>query len=278
MVTRVSLLLLTIFFLSSCAMLEQKQQDYGVAIRGNWLILYPDHDLLDAKQRKIYSAVQDSIVGLFGLKTISFNGDGSFVQTDSILQTPGKWHFNEESKSLFIRNAGKGLDFFKSELVGIRKDTMRIIEEINVQGEKLKITWFLKRIVDKKNEKLYDKRTNWWRQHEASASTGRLREKVKAMLDYYAVYYEMISKESSYFVQARVFLPVSYYQHSMALKPFNETGRFSQLFYNEEQAREGHAILSSAMDKVSDQRFPSGKDFVIEYAMYLKRLAEAIEK
>jgi hypothetical protein len=97
------------------------------------------------------------------------------------------------------------------------------------------------------------------------------------MLHYYSLYYEMVSKESAYFSQSRVFLPFKYYQHSMGLRAFNDKSNFSHFFYTTQQAEQAHAILSGAMDKIRNKSFPSGKDFVIEYAMFMNKLAEQIE-
>ena len=275
---RFSLLLACIIFVfSSCTFWQKKDADLAKTIKGDWLILYPDHDLRNAEQRKIYSGAQDSIVNLLGLKTISFQDGGAFLQTDSIFSANGIWHFNTANNNLFIRNAGKGLDFFQGNLAGIENDTMRIVEIISISGKQIKLTWYLKRIADKKRAALFGKDENEWRKKIGNATNEQLKNKVRAMLVYYSLYYEMVSKESTYFSQSKVFLPFRYYQHSMGLKPFNETSDFSQLFYNTQQAEEGYGILSAAFDKLKNQPFPSGKDFVIEYSKFMKQMAEVIK-
>ena len=87
----------------------------------------------------------------------------------------------------------------------------------------------------------------------------------------------MVSKESAYFSQARVFLPFRYYQHSIGLKAFDHESNFGQLFFNTQQSEQAHAILSGAMNKLQNEPFPSGDDFVIEYSKYINKLARAIE-
>ena len=266
-----------ILLFSSCTFWQKKETNFSESIKGDWLILYPDHDQLNTEQRKIYGQSQDSIITLFGLKTISFKENGSFLQTDSIFTQIGKWHFNTENNKLFIRNGGKGLDFFQGSLRTIKKDTMQIVEDISLNGQSMQITWYLKRITDKKPLTLFAEEENWWRKKSGNETDPHLKKRIKAMLAYYSLYYEMVSKESAYFSQARVFLPFRYYQHSMGLKTFNERSDFSQLFYNTRQAEQGHAVLAGAMDKLKHESFPSGKDFVIEYAKYIGRLAEVIE-
>ena len=97
------------------------------------------------------------------------------------------------------------------------------------------------------------------------------------MLDYYSLYYEMVSKESAYFSQSRVFLPLRYYQHSIELRSFTEKSSFSQLFKNQQQAKDAYYILEAAFEKSKREKFPAGQDFVIEYSLFLKRLANKIE-
>ncbi len=267
----------TCFLLFSCTFLEKEKKDFSKSIAGDWLILYADHELVNAEQRKLYATAQDSIIALLGLKTISFKEKGVFVQTDSLFGPAGKWSLNPENNNLFIRNGGKGLDFFAGNLTGIRHDTMQIVETIELGDEKIQLTWFLKKITDKKNLALFDEDKNWWRKKPGIETDAGLRKRVKAMLQYYSLYYELVSKESAYFSQARVFLPFKYYQHSMGLRAFNEKSNFSRLFNTTQQAEQAHAILSGAMDKILHKSFPSGKDFVIEYAMFMDKLAEQID-
>lgn len=271
-----SLLMAMIFLFSSCTFLSREKKDYSIDIIGDWLILYPDHDPDNTQQRKLYGIAQDSIVALLGLKTISFKEKGIFLQTDSLFKPAGKWNLNPENNNLFIRNGGKGLDFFAGNLASIDHDTMQIVETILLGDQKIKLTWFLKRITDKKSLGLFEEGKNWWRKKSGIETDAQLRKKVKAMLRYYSLYYEMVSEESTYFSQSRVFLPFKYYQHSMGLRPFNEKSIFSSFFFSAQQAGQAHAILSGAMGKIQHKSFPSGKDFVIEYSMFMDKLAEHI--
>jgi hypothetical protein len=284
MVSRVfsSILLLLAYSIStslllvSCTFLEKEKKDLSKEIIGDWLILYPEHDLQNAEQRKLYATAQDSIVALLGLKTISFKENRLFIQTDSLFKPVGKWNLNPENNNLFIRNGGKGLDFFAGKLTGIRRDTMQIVETILLGDQKIKLTWFLKKLTGKKSLGLFDEAKNWWRKKPGIETEDQLRKRVKAMLQYYSLYYEVVSRESAYFSQSRVFLPFKYYQHSMALRNFDDKSNFSRFFYTTGQAERAHAILSKAMNKIQHKSFPSGKDFVIEYALFMDKLAEQI--
>ena len=124
---------------------------------------------------------------------------------------------------------------------------------------------------------LFSDEKNWWRKKSGTETDAQLRKRVKAMLEYYSLYYAMVSRESSYFSQARVFLPFRYYQHSIGLRSFNDRSNFSSFFSTTGQAGQAYGILSGAMNKIRHKSFPSGKDFVIEYAMFMDKLAEQIE-
>jgi hypothetical protein len=271
------LLSISVLLFYSCKSHQKEKINYSEEIKGNWLVLYPDHDLANDEQRNLYAKAQDSIVALLGLKTISFRGDGSFIQTDSLFSPAGKWNVNAENNNLFIRNAGKGLDFFAGKISGLWIDTLQVVEPVILGDQKIKITWFLKKIHGKKYGVLFTKEGNWWRKVNGDESEEQIRKRVKAMLQYYALYYELVSNESTYFSQSRVFLPFKYYQHSIGLRNFDEKSNFGRLFTNRKQAEKGYGVLAAAMDKLKNQSFPNGKDFVIEYALYMQKLAGAIE-
>ena len=270
-------LLISNCLFTSCTFFKKEKKDFSKAVVGDWLILYPDHEIVNAEQRKLYTDAQDSIVALLGLKTVSFRDKGIFFETDSLFKPQGKWNLNPENNNLFIRNGGKGLDFFAGNLTSIQHDTMQIVETILLGDQKIKLTWFLKKITDKESLALFDEEKNWWRRKPGIETEDQLRKRVKAMLRYYSLYYAIVSKESTYFSQSRVFLPFKYYQHSMGLRPFNEKSNFSSFFYATQQAEQAHAILAGAMNKIRHKSFPSGKDFVIEYAMFMDKLAEQVE-
>lgn len=265
--------------LFSCQSDSSKEKDPKSQIPGQWMILYPDHHQIRTEsEREVYNReVQDSLISLFGLKTIAFHSNGEFREGDSILKPPAKWMVKEQGDFL-IDGGGEGFRKFRGQFEGIRNDTMTISENIPVKGESVHIVWYFKRLDDKTAKYFFSLPGNWWREKPAAPENdAALTKRVKAMLDYYAVYYSTVSKESAYFLQNRVPLPFNYYQHSMMLKPFKEDGLFSRFFYNNDDARKAYGILEMAMAKVEGRSFPSGKDFVVEYAMFMERLAEELK-
>ena len=264
------------FLFFSCPLVKDEKTDFNKVIAGNWIILYPEHKLINAAQRKLDVTAGDSSVALQGLKTITFQDKGVILQTGSLFKPIGKWTLNQENNNLFIRNGRKGLDLFAGNLTGIHQYAMRIVESILSGDQRIKLAWFLKRITDRKGLALLTEEKNWWRKLSGLQTDVHLVKRIKAMLLYCSLYYEIVSKESAYFRQSGVFLPFRYYQHSIGLKPFDGKSNFSNFFYTAQRAEQANTLISGALDKLQNKSFPSGKDFVIECPMYMDRLAFVI--
>jgi hypothetical protein len=260
---------------------DKKEMTVQDVVTGNWLIVYPDHVMLNEKQRKLYGKVQDSIVNLFGLKLISFNNAGEFVQMDSLYSKHGKWKLMPDN-SIAVGMSGRGFDKFKADFAKFKNGNLQIIESIEYGNESFSLVWNLKKVGKKDKENfLFEEKNNWWRKKplepEVFSATNALNKRVVAMLKYYAAYFALVSRESSYFSPFRVFLPFKYYSHGIGLKDFNEDSPFTNHFYSRAEAKMAHQLIATGMNKINGQ-FPSGEDFVIEYSKYFELLAEALEK
>jgi len=264
--------------LSSCL---SKKDDVLIPkeeIKGNWLILYPQHILKTDLQRKIYGRAQDSIVNFMGLKLVSFKNNGEFLQTDSLFGDHGKWTISDTG-SLKITSAGKGFENFAGVFTGIKNDTILIEELVTLENQPIKLIWHLKKILPGSEEgALFKNEMNQWRQKSSRAETEpEIKKRLVSMLEYYSLYFKMVSVESIYFSPARVFLPFSYYQHGIGLKEFNSQDYFTIYFFNIANAKKGYEILKDGFEKTKDEDFPSGENYVIEYSKYFEMLARAIE-
>lgn len=265
-------------FLGSC--LGKKEYVFipKEEIKGNWLILYPQHILKTDQQRKVYGRAQDSIVNFMGLKLVSFKNNGEFLQTDSLFGGHGNWTINDTG-SLKITSAGKGFESFSGLFAGIKNDTILIEELISLENEPIKLIWHLKKILPGSEESsLFKSEMNKWRQKSSGTETdAEIKKRVVSMLEYYSLYFKMVSVESIYFSPVRVFLPFSYYQHGIGLKEFNSRDYFTICFFNTANAKKGYEILKDGFEKIKDLDFPSGENYVIEYSKYFDKLARAIE-
>lgn len=246
------------------------EKDLTKAIPGEWLILYPDHKLRNSLQREIYGNAQDSIVGLLGLKTVKFAEDRSFMQTDSIhAAARGQWSFETSGQLLLIDGGGKGFDGFKGVVKGLKHDTLLIEENLVLAGENIRVIWHLKRIEERKRlEGLMSPQANSWRNAALSPV-----ERLKMMLNYYSLYFDMVSHESIYFLASRVPLPLNYYQHAVGLKEFDAKSWFATFFADDTEARDAYNLLSEAFKNAGKKPYPKGDNYVIEYSMFLKRVA-----
>ena len=247
-------------------------------LSGNWIILYPQHILKTDAQRKIYGKAQDSIVDLMGLKLISFKSNGEFLQTDSLFGDTGNWMLADSGR-LNIRSAGKGFENFRGTVVGIVNDTILIDEIVPFDKERIKLIWHFKKISPgSEASKLFKQDNNGWRQKPAQKQTGdEIKTKVIAMLRYYGLYYKLVAKESIYFTSSRVALPFRYYQHGVGLKVFEPDHQFASCFFDTGDALKGYEFIQKGFRKIENDDFPSGENYVAEYARYFDMLAKAIE-
>jgi len=270
-------IVLLLFFIS-CVNLSKNDFDAKKEIVGNWLILYPQHILKNDAQRKLYGKAQDSIVNQGGLKLVSFEKDGKFFQMDSLFGKQGSW-FIVDSGSLKINSAGKGFENFNGKVRGILNDTILIEELVRLDNEKIKLIWHLKRIRQANDAAgLFQRSNNHWRQKPVKKEQeAEIKARVRAMLEYYALYFKIVSVESIYFSRARVSLPFTYYQHGIGLTDFATDHPFIAYFYDARDARIGYGMLRSAFEKTKDEDFPSGENFVSEYSMYFEKLANELQ-
>lgn len=258
---------LLLLFGFGCGNQKQNTRD---ALTGNWLILYPDHRLTSYSQREVYGRYQDSLITLYGLKLIKLEGDGRFVEIDSIRPKGAKWNFQD---SVFrVQEGGKGFNPFNTTFTDLENDTLKLTQFLTLEDEKVKLVWHLKKIDDDAKEaSLFGAEANSWRKvPSAPESPEAMRKRLAAMLDFYGDYFTLVSKESIYFSPARVPLPFHYYQHAIGLQEQFRPD-FVRLFFNEGDALRAHSLLKQALNANS---FPRGDNFVTEYGLFLKKLAK----
>lgn len=256
------------------------KEEKGVSnskLEGGWLVLYPDHKALTRDQEKSYATVQDSVVGLMGLKVVRFDEEGRFWQVDSLYRNPGDWAL-QTGNVVHISQAGKGLNVFYGKEAVIEQDVLKMSEKIDAGEEQVSIVWHLKKISDKKFKPLFTNEGNVWRKPaEREEDKTAIAQRLLAMLSYYALYYEIVSEASSFFVGQRVHLPFKYYQHGVGMLPFSEDAAFASYFYTVAQAQFAYNLLSDGMSELSSYgKYPSGKNYVIEYSLFMTKMKETI--
>ena len=220
--------------------------------------------------------MQDSIIKLMGLKTISLAENGAFQQTDSFFSNPGKWV--ETDGWLRISNGGAGFKDFRGKVILLNDTAMQVREEVSKATDNIPLVWNLRRVDDKNESLLFGNEANWWRKKPvAPESDSVIRTRVVAALKYYAAYFKVVSDKANYFAPRRVCLPLRYYQHGVGMIPLEANEGFTNLFYNLEQANRAYDMISAGIDDYKD-KFPSGDNYVIEYSMFFKQLAKVMEK
>ncbi|MBI5372284.1 MAG: hypothetical protein HZA79_09715 [Sphingobacteriales bacterium] len=266
--------LLLLLSLLSCS--EKKRQTAEELLDGNWFVLYPKDELQTRKQEEVYAATQDSLTELKCLKLLRFSGKGAFNQLDSVAIT-GNWGV-KDGEVLNVFDGGKGFDLFRARITRYADGVLQLTEMVETRGEKLKLVWHLKKIGKGFASALFDKEKNQWRYKPAKEeSDTEIRNRLVQMLEYYAVYFRLISEESSYFMPGRVLLPFTFYQHAIGLKPFDKESKFVSLFYSAQQAEIAHYVLKGAISKAKFS-FQDKDSYSAEYVKMLQELADIIKR
>lgn len=251
---------------------DTRQEKLKKDLTGDWLVLYADHKLMNSDQRLIYAIMQDSIISMRGLKLVQFFRDGSFQQLDS-LGKKGRW--NVSDKDIVIIEGGEGFNGFETEFFDLKDDVLRTVEYVRKDDETIKLVWHLKKI---DGSALFKDASNLWRKKPGQPeSDQQLKTRLSDMLGFYADYYKLLSKESSYFIPTRVVVPLNFYQHAMGMKEFDPQSPFASLFYDSTQAARAYQYIVDAMD-APDTNYPSGGNYVDEYAKYMEILSQKVMK
>ncbi|MEI9912200.1 MAG: hypothetical protein WDO71_22650 [Bacteroidota bacterium] len=267
--------LLLIVLIVSCKSPTEHEKIRGV-LTGKWLILHPDHQLKNDRQTELYSRMQDSIVGLTGLKLIILSEDGSFQQMDSV-GMKGKWAVSPD-KVVYIEKGGKGFENFTTRITRYKKGIMHLTEMVQAEGETIKLVWNLKKITGGNAADLFSAESNEWRKRPDQPELEvQIKQRLSSMLQYYSDYFTLVTKESSFFVPTRIILPLRFYQHAIGMKDFDEESFFSKLFFNKQQAKDAHHYLTVIIRRLRDD-YPTRDNYVKEYAAFMENMAERIVK
>lgn len=245
---------------------------------GNWFVVYPQEKTDNESQDKLYAVTQDSIVDEKGLKLISFMDNGEFIQWDSTILR-GRWGIMDESR-VVVSGAGKGFQNFKTVYADGENDEALLTKNLNINGERLQLEWHLKKINSGDALKLFGAEANSWRNKPtAPESEEAMKKRLSQMLAYYGIYFKLISEASSYFMPKRVMLPITFYQHAIGIKEFDEEHRFNSLFYQAADTRKGYQLLTAVLNS-ADFDYPD-KDknsYSLEYSYMLTYLSKEILK
>ena len=262
--------IIVLFLAVSCTSVSEEEKNKGM-LTGNWLVLDADHDADNEEQLELCRRVQDSLETERSLKLLTFSADGSFSQMDD-LQVKGKWLISPY-KEVLVVDGGKGFNSFKGEQPDFEKGLLKLTEYLLVEDERIKLVWNLKKV---EAAALFGEENNSWRKKPLQAeSEEEMRKRLSLMLDYYSTYFTLVTKETNYFMPARVPLPFKYYQHAMGMKSFSNESSFADFFYDAGQAATAYHLLSATLSSLSN-RFTVSDNFIEEYAAFMKLMSAEI--
>ncbi|MEO5564086.1 MAG: hypothetical protein ABIR18_11640, partial [Chitinophagaceae bacterium] len=152
---------------------------------------------------------------------------------------------------------------------------LQLQEDVIANSESIKLIWVLKKL---DRLELMSPENNAWRKKSGKQESEKeLRKRLGTILDYYSTYFDLVAKESSFFIAKRVILPLQYYQHAIGTFPYDPESNFANLFFNNEQGEQAYGYLKSMIDGLSD-KYPSKNNYVEEYSKYLKQVSFAVSR
>lgn len=232
---------------------------------------------MDRDLRDIYGRIQDSVIMVKGLKLISFEPGGQFYQLDSVISS-GKWEIIPGAKNkLIIENGGKGFTSFSASVHNTDDSTAVLAENMSYNNDIYRLDWNLVRINNEYEGALFSTSNNAWRNKPSTAeTTGQIRSRLAAILNFYAAYYDLISEKASYFIGKRVQLPLEFYQHGVGLKTKGEDTVLNRFFFSPQQADTAYHYLGRSIDNLYGKFPSSGNNYVKEYAAVMKLMSKEI--
>lgn len=246
-------------------------------VTGNWFIVYPEEETSTEAERRLYARIQDSLLEGKALKPVSFLENGTFIQWDS-LSHAGSWGITEE-KQVVVGNGGKGFKNFRAEFMR-EGDEAILREKVETSDGILYIKWHLSRLNGGASAELTNPEKNAWRKRPAGPETeAAMRKRMAAALHYYSVYFALVGDAANFFLPYRVMLPFRFYQHAIGMRDQDPKHRFYSLFYSEEDAAKGYAMLKTLIND-SDLNYPDveSDSYSKEYAMMLEELSKELQK
>ena len=269
---RIGLLLWVLTFYSCKT--GSKENNLANTIIGDWIVLYPDHQLKNEEERMAFGAIQDSVMSRKSLKMISFFEGGLFRQMD-VLTSNGRWDA-KQSAAFTIQEGGEGFENFKTNIITYDDDMLQLSETVNHNTEQFRLIWHLKKIDKKLSKKLFSPEANVWRIKPKKPETNEeIKKRLATILLYYADYYNWVAEESSFFIGRRILLPFEYFQNAIGTKDFDPESDFAGLFYDQAAAVKAYEYLQDVVSVLRND-FERNKNYVKGYATHMRTMAGRI--
>lgn len=243
---------------------------------GTWLVIYPDDQNMRLIHKNLFKKVKDSLLQTYALRLIQFQENDQFNLIDSLPHRKGKWYISEGNQQLNIRNGGSAWQ--KSTLVfrEMKNETLICDESLKVGTQSLTLGWKMRKLPPSPQlDTLVGAATNQWRTPlKPEADEKEVAIFLKNVLLYHAVYFETIASQTNFFIPDRVPLPFRYFSGGIALKKEFDSPALPFYLKEESQRLLAKELLNMAFDRAKNRGYPSRENFVLEYAVIFRRMAE----
>lgn len=259
----------------SCAEKEVKNFSKENMV-GTWLVIYPDDQNMRLIHKNLFKKVKDTLLQTYALRLIQFQENEQFNLIDSLPHLKGKWYISEGNQQLNIRNGGSAWQ--KSTLVfrEMKNETLICDENLKVGTQSLTVGWKMRKLPPSPQlDTLVGSATNQWRTPlKPEADEKEVATFLKNVLLYHAVYFETIASQTNFFIPDRVPLPFRYFSGGIALKKEFDSPALPYYLREESQRLMAKELLNMAFDRAKVRGYPSRENFVLEYAVIFRRMAE----
>ena len=254
------------------------------SLAGNWMITY----ISTNKETKIETdSTWNNLENEIRLTAFSFHPNGTLLIDYAPPQlTEANWQFNNKSKQLLIKYKDTSVPSLSLTVLRYQNDQLILEDNRNrtifnfTTGKKepIHLQYTVQRLrTNDTVPDLFNPEINKWRHKPLQAENdAAIKTRLKESLYYYSAYFANIkSNKIPVFNPEKMLCPIKFYNGGIGRKRFKENDTWTQVFFNNNDAKKAHTMLGNAFDNIKGYPDEAG-DYVAEYIIALKLVADAL--
>ena len=254
------------------------------SLAGNWII---SSVISDRENKTANDTNWFNLENKIALTAYSFQPNGTLLIDHSTPAfTNANWAFNNKSKQLIIQEKDTTVPALSFTVIKYQNDVLTLENNNGVvipniitgKKETIHLQYIAQRL--KSNDtipNLFDAAINKWRQKPTQAEDDdAIKNRLRELLHYYAAYFANIKgNKIPVFNPEKMLCPIKFYNGGIGRKRFKEFDNWTQVFFDNKDAKKAHTMLGNAFDNISGYPDKAG-DYVAEYIIALKLVADAL--
>jgi hypothetical protein len=254
------------------------------SLTGNWIISSVTSDrtnktATDTNWLKLETKI--------ALTAYSFEPNGTMLIDYATPEfTTASWQFNNQNKQLTIQDKDTTVPAlsltvtkYQNGVLTLENNKSVIIPNV-ITGEKetIHLQYIAQRLISNDTiPNLFDPALNKWRQKPTQAEDdAAIKNRLKESIYYYAGYFANVKgNKIPVFNPEKMLCPIKFYNGGIGRKRFKENDNWTEVFFDNKDAKKAHDMLGNAFDNIKGYPDKSG-DYVAEYIIALKMVADAL--